>query len=132
MHVATASLVALLDSGSTHCFISEEASRRSGLPLSHRPRLTAMVANCEKITCEGVIRDAPLIIAGVNFPAEVFVMPLAGYDIVLGTKWVKAIVWGLAHRCMSFQRGGCIVSWTGVATTAGPAARTLAASEPLL
>jgi hypothetical protein len=80
------SLVVLLDSGSTHNFISEEAARRSGLPLRQRPHLTAMVANGERITCEGVIRDAPLLITGALFPADLFVMPLAGYDVVLGTK----------------------------------------------
>jgi hypothetical protein len=50
-----------------------------------------MVANGEKITCAGIIRKAPLIIAGAAFPAEVFVMPLAGYDIVLGIKWLGAL-----------------------------------------
>jgi hypothetical protein len=39
----SASLIALLDSGSTHNFISEAAALRTGLPLQHRPRLTAMV-----------------------------------------------------------------------------------------
>jgi hypothetical protein len=99
------SLITLLDSGSTHNFISEEAARRSGLPLRQRPRLTAMVANGERITCEGVICDAPLLITGALFPMDLFVMPLAGYDVVLGTKWLSArgpIVWDLAHRRMSF------------------------------
>jgi hypothetical protein len=45
--LGAASLVALLDSGSTHNFISEEAARRSGLPLRQRPCLTAMVTNGE-------------------------------------------------------------------------------------
>ena len=135
VQLGAASLVALLDSGSTHSFISEEAARRSGLPLRHRPRLTAMVANDEKITCAGVIRDAPLLIAGASFPAELFVMPLAGYDIVLGTKWRGAlgpIVWDLANRRMSFRRGDCTVSWTGLATGAGPAVRALVAGERFL
>jgi hypothetical protein len=103
--LGAASLVALLDSGSTHNFISEEAARRSKLPLYQRPRLTTMVANGEKITCVGVIRDAPLLIAREAFPADLFVMPLAGYDIVLGTKWLGAlgpIIWDLANRRMSF------------------------------
>jgi hypothetical protein len=46
--LGSASLVALLDSGSTHNFISEAAARRTGLPLQHRPRLTAMVANASR------------------------------------------------------------------------------------
>jgi hypothetical protein len=89
--LGAASLVALLDSGSTHNFISEEAARRSGLPLYQRPRLMAMVANGERITYAGVICDVPLLIPGAPFLADLFVMPLAGYDIVLGTKWLGAL-----------------------------------------
>jgi hypothetical protein len=110
------SLIAL-DSGSTHNFISEEAARRSGLPLRQRPHLTAMVVNGERITCEGVIRDAPLLIAGALFSADLFVVPLVGYDVVLGTKWLDArgpIVWDLAHRRMSFQHEGHTICWQGV------------------
>jgi len=44
-----ATLTALLDSGSTHNFISEDAALRSGLPVQHRPRLTATVANGERV-----------------------------------------------------------------------------------
>jgi hypothetical protein len=83
------SLIALLDSGSTHNFISKEAVRRSGLPLRQQHRLTAMVANGERITYEGVIRDVALLIAGALFPTDLFVMPLVGYDVILGTKWLS-------------------------------------------
>jgi hypothetical protein len=133
--LGAASLVALLDSGITHNFISEEAARWTGLPLFPRPHLTSMIANGERITCAIVIRDAPLLIDGAAFPADPFVMPLARYDIVLGTKWLGAlgpITWDLASRRMSFQRAGCTISWAGVPTTAGLAARTMEAGEPLL
>jgi hypothetical protein len=111
------SLVALLDSGSTHNFISEEAAQRSGLPLRQQPRLTAMVANGERITYENIIHVAPLLIAGALFPADLFVMPLEGYDIILSTKWLSAggpIVWDLAHRRMSFQHEGHTICWQGM------------------
>ena len=49
-------LLALLDFGSTHDFISESAARRTGLPLQSRLRLTAAVANDERVTCVGVLR----------------------------------------------------------------------------
>jgi hypothetical protein len=74
------SLITLLDSGSTHNFISEEAARRSGLPL-------------------------------------------AGYDIVLDTKWLgvrRPIVWDLARRRMSFQHEGHTVCWQGVPSPTAP------------
>lgn len=43
--VGTASLVALVDTGSTHNFIEEEAALRTGLHIQPRPRLTTTVAN---------------------------------------------------------------------------------------
>ena len=107
--LGAAALVALLDSGSTHNFISEAAAQRSGLPLQQRPRLTAMVANGERVTCLGVIRAARLLIGGDSFPADLFVMPLAGYDVVLGTRWLAAlgpIVWDLAVCRLPFQHRG--------------------------
>ena len=53
-------LVALLDTVSTHNFIDERAAYRFGLHIQPRPRLTATVANGERIICPGVIRDAPI------------------------------------------------------------------------
>jgi hypothetical protein len=82
-----------------------------------------MIANGERITCEGVIRDALLLIVGALFPADLFVMPLVGYDVVLGTKWLDAqgpIVWDLAHWRMSFQHEGHTVCWQGVPSPTAP------------
>ena len=45
VQLGTTCLVALLDSGSTHNFISDDAAQLTGLPLQLRPRLTATVAN---------------------------------------------------------------------------------------
>jgi hypothetical protein len=54
--LGASSLLALLDSGSTHDFISKSAAGRTGLPLQSRPRLTATVANGERVPCVGVLR----------------------------------------------------------------------------
>jgi len=66
--LGAASLVALLDSGSTHNFISEAAAHRSGLPIHRRACLTAMVANGERVKCLGVIRGALLRIDAQGLP----------------------------------------------------------------
>lgn len=58
VELGAASLVALLDFGNTHNFISEAATNCSGLSLPSRPRLTALVANGERVQCVGVIRNA--------------------------------------------------------------------------
>jgi hypothetical protein len=109
VRLGSASLVALLDSGSTHNFISEAAARRTGLPLQHRPRFTAMVANGECVACVDVIRSAPLTIGGASFPTDLYVMPLAGYDVILDTRWLTVlgpIVWDFGNRVVSFTYQG--------------------------
>ena len=50
-------------------------------------------------------------------------MPLAGYDLVLGTQWLATlgpVLWDLGARQMSFQCHGRDMGWTGVATPSEP------------
>lgn len=89
--VGATSLIALLDTGSTHSFIGEEAAHRTILPIQPRPRLTATVANGERVSCLGVLRGTPLLIDDFRSTVDLFVMPLAGYDIVLGTDWMATL-----------------------------------------
>jgi hypothetical protein len=138
--LGAAVLVALLDTGSTHNFIGERAAYRSGLHIQPRPRLTATVANGERIICPGVIRDAPIQVHGKTFHVDLFVMPLAGFDLVLGTQWLGTlgpIVWDVAARTMQFQRqfqrAGRAVRWTGLASSDRPALRAATATPtPML
>jgi hypothetical protein len=62
--VGTTSLTALLDTGSTHNFITEEAAHRTGLQAHSSPRMTATMANGERVTCASVFRQAAIDIAG--------------------------------------------------------------------
>ncbi|XP_066380484.1 uncharacterized protein [Miscanthus floridulus] len=107
--VGAVTLVALVDTGSTHNFIGEEAARRTGVAIQPCPRLTATVANGEKVACPGVLRQAPVVIEGMAFDVDLYVMPLAGYDVVLGTQWMAGlgrIAWDVATRTLAFQRDG--------------------------
>jgi hypothetical protein len=55
----------------------------------------------------------PLRVNGDYFPVDLYVMPLAGYDVV---RWLGAlgpIVWDLNKHMMSFQRNGCTTRWSG-------------------
>jgi hypothetical protein len=83
--VGAAAFITLLDTGSIHNFIAEDAARRTGLAVHADPCLTATVANDDRISCPGVLRQAPISIAGEEFRVDLYIMPLAGYDLVLGT-----------------------------------------------
>jgi hypothetical protein len=54
VQVGAATLITLIDTGSTHYFNGEVAAQRAGMPIA--PRLTATVANGEQIACPGVLR----------------------------------------------------------------------------
>jgi hypothetical protein len=112
------SFIALVDSGSTQSFIGEEAARRSGLHIEPRSRFTAMVANGERVSCPSVICQAPVVVDDAEFRVDLYVMPLAGYDVVLGAHWMATlgtITWDFASRTMAFQQEGCTICCRGTA-----------------
>ena len=43
------------------------------------------MANGERISCPVVFRQALIAIVGEEFCVDLYIMPLAGYDLVLGT-----------------------------------------------
>jgi len=93
------------------------------------------VANGEHVSCPSIIRQALLTIDNDTFRVDLFVMLLAGYDLVLGMQWLATlgpVLWDFNARKMSFQRQGRAVCWTGVVTTSAPDVRTTIASESLL
>nr|CAB3494457.1 unnamed protein product [Digitaria exilis] len=95
-------LVALLDSGSTHNFISEETVRIAALPLDRREDLRVTVANGERVPCTDVLRATCFSIDAETFRADLYVLPLAGYNVVLGTQW--PILWDFRALTMIFWR----------------------------
>jgi hypothetical protein len=62
-------------------------------------------------------------------------MPLAGYDVVLGTRWLGAlgpIVWDLGSRRMTFHFQRRPICWTGVLASKPTTISATVASEQLL
>jgi hypothetical protein len=78
-------VTALLDSGSTHNFVSALAAARYSLCFIPRMDIAVAVANRDKVPATEVFRDAPFHIDSEAFRADFFVLPLGGYNIVLGT-----------------------------------------------
>ena len=74
----------LIDGGSTHNFIDQAIVSRFGLPVNHDKKFQVMVANREKIECEGQCRAVALNIQGLAVIADYYVLPVAACQIVLG------------------------------------------------
>ena len=116
------SLLALIDSGSTHNFIAEEAAARITLPSPTLDKMRVTVANGERVPCHGVYRTVPFHIDQEAFSADFFALPLAGYDVVLGTQWLATLgplLWDFRTLSMTFWRGDRQVCWRGIAGPPG-------------
>jgi hypothetical protein len=119
-------VTALLDSGSTHNFISAQVAASCGLCFIPRTDIAVTVANGDRVPASGVLRSANFIIGSKQFAADFFVLPLGGYDMVLGTDWLATlgpVLWDFGRHISSFWRHGHRVGWLGVTSSGGPQLR---------
>jgi hypothetical protein len=79
--VADQTLGALIDSGSTHLFISASVAARLHLYPLHQPELHIKVANGDQVASAGMCHATHIFI-----DAEEFVIPLEGFNMVLGVQ----------------------------------------------
>jgi hypothetical protein len=113
---------ALVDSGSTHSFISLETASHLHLQPDYRPGIQVTVANGDRVASTGICRGIHIFINNEKFVLDFFIIPLAGYEMVLGVQWLRTlgpILWDFGRAQMSCWRDDHRVVWQGV-----PAQRT--------
>jgi hypothetical protein len=57
------------------------------IPIEPRPVLRVLVGNGDITTAEGIILELPLNIQGNEVKVPVFLLPVAGADVILGAAW---------------------------------------------
>nr|CAB3446888.1 unnamed protein product [Digitaria exilis] len=97
-------------------------SHHLNLVMEAKPGLTVRVANGDRVPYAGVCRAALIVIDQEEFVRDLFVLPLGGFNIVLGCDWLRIlgpILWDLKALTMRMH--------------VGPAPRlALADAQPLL
>ncbi|XP_068649023.1 uncharacterized protein [Aristolochia californica] len=109
-------LVGLVDLGSTRNFLSLIAAQHLQLQILPHPTATVSVTNGKKVPSYGINKAVNFSIGSTLFHAELFVIPLAGFDMVLGIKWLKTlgpILWDFYALTMSFVLRGSQVILQG-------------------
>lgn len=81
--------VILIDSGSSHSFISEAMASKWRNWSSLDTPMQVRVANGEVLYCKHEL-DCPVWISGHGFKISLKVLPLDCYDIILGIDWLEA------------------------------------------
>jgi hypothetical protein len=75
---------ALVDSGSTYCFIATNTTKKLGLAWSSQQGLTVGVANGERVSCLRIYPQVGITIDNEQFLIDFYVIALEGYEMVLG------------------------------------------------
>ena len=121
--IGATDLVALLDSGSTHNFISDVAARRARVPLDPRRGLSVAVAYGDRIGSPGCFRSQRVTIGDHTFVIDFYALPLGGYDVVLGAQWLGSLgptLWDFAKQSLAFGSPNNRVIWTSIDAPAPP------------
>lgn len=62
-----------------------------GLQVDCRPGLSVKVANGDKIPSAGICHNIQLSIDHAAFVLTGYVLPLAGFDFILGVQWLQSL-----------------------------------------
>jgi hypothetical protein len=118
VRLGTDTVMTLVDSGSMHSFISTKVVCRLHLELVFRPGHQVTVANDDKVASAGVWHNVQFFIDTEAFVMDFFLIPLAGYEMVLRVQLLQTlgpILWDFAHTHMSCWCDDHCVDWHGVA-----------------
>lgn len=108
---------ALLDTGSTSNFFSLATARKIGLVFQSSPDTQVVLANADRVDCQGLATNAPINISHEQFGIDSYSIPLDHFDIVLGINFLRKlgpILWDLDSLWMTFWCQGKLVLWKGI------------------
>jgi predicted aspartyl protease len=91
-------LTALVDTGSTHNFLSRDAMRCLALQPVGAEKFSVTVANGDCLTCQGMARQVPIVIGDEPFSIDCVGIDLGCYDFILGVDFLSTlgpILWDL-------------------------------------
>lgn len=80
----------LLDSGSSHTFISTAVAAHCHSLLQLSVPLKVQIANGQVLQCTSHIPAADWVLQGCRFTSDLKVLPLSSYDMILGLDWLEA------------------------------------------
>jgi len=96
------SLSILVDSGSSHTFLSSSlAQSLSGIQELH-PTVSVQVANGAMLQCTSHIPAAVWSVQGCTFTNDLKLLPLSSFDMILGLDWLASFSPMQVHRAQKW------------------------------
>jgi hypothetical protein len=103
--IGSCNVIILIDSGSTHNFISERTANLLRLPVVPTETFTVQVANGESFKCRERFEEVSVDLQGIVFSLTLYSLPLTGLDVVLGIQWLEflgSVVYDWKRMTMEF------------------------------
>ncbi|XP_035543593.1 uncharacterized protein LOC118347680 [Juglans regia] len=107
----------VIDSRSTHNFPDTAIISRIPLSVLYEHKVKVKVANGDQLESEGKVMGVNISIQGEVFQVNMYLLDLAGCDMVLGIQWLQAlgsILWNFKDLTMQFQHNGKAVILKGL------------------
>jgi hypothetical protein len=84
-------VVVLIDSGSTHSFISERVANMLQLPVVPTESFNVKVANGGPLKCQGRFENVHIALQGILLVLTLYALPLIGLDLILEVHWLEKL-----------------------------------------
>ena len=107
----------LVDSGSSHSFVSSAFLQKVGIVPVSAPPKQVRVANGDIIISDKCVPELEWWIQGYSFVTYMIVLDMPTYDAILGFDWLSAhspITHHWDNKTMSFEHKGLSISLQGV------------------
>lgn len=88
--VGDQAMLLLVDSRSTHIFISQAFATRLAITTESLPLVSVRVANGHRLHCDRIIQKLAWQVPGHTFHTDLRVLEFCAYDGVLGMDWLAA------------------------------------------
>ncbi|KAJ1428448.1 Retrotransposon gag domain [Sesbania bispinosa] len=106
----------LLDGGSSDNFLQPRLAHCLKLPIEHVPNTKVVVGNDHTLVAEGLIRELEVKIQGHSIKLLVYLLPVAGADLVLGAAWLATLgpyISDYSTLTIKFYVGDHFITWYG-------------------
>ncbi|XP_026428893.1 uncharacterized protein LOC113324818 [Papaver somniferum] len=128
-HLQKKPIMILIDTGITHSFIDSQLTEQLGIHASPTGHMVVTVANGDSTISKGICHTLGWEMHGNQFSFDLRVLPLGGYDMVLGDDWLHHpddITFSFSQLRISFMHQGNHITLQG--SSSNPSLSLISAS----
>lgn len=90
-HIGQLGIQILVDGESSDTFLQPRIAQCLKIPIEKAHGFKVMVGNGQNLLVEGMIPELPISVQGHQLTIPVYLLPVAGADLILGTTWLATL-----------------------------------------